>query len=88
MSADFEYNYQTDHPIAVDIREGNVWVTLADGRIIANPLDWHPWLTQATPEQLANVELDAFSVYWPQIDEGLDIQGMLLGIRPKTRESA
>lgn len=87
MTADFDYNYDTDRPIAVDLRDGHVWVTLADGRIIANPLEWHPWLAHATPRQRANVELDAFSVYWPDLDEGLDIQGMLLGIRPKTPES-
>ncbi len=82
MSADFEYHYETDRPIGVAIHDGHVWVTLADGRIIANPLEWHPWLAQATAEQRANVEMDAFSVYWPDLDEGLDIQGMLTGIRP------
>jgi hypothetical protein len=88
MTTDFAYNYDTDRPIAVAIHDNHVWVTLADGRIIANPLDWHSWLAQATPAQRANVELDAFSVYWPELDEGLDIQGMLLGIRPKTPETA
>jgi hypothetical protein len=59
-----------------------VSVTLADGRIISNPLDWHPWLANATLEQQASVEYHAFSVDWPDLDEGLDIQGMLQGIRP------
>ncbi len=88
MSADFEYNYETDRPIKVDIHDDKVWVTLADGRVIANPLDWHPWLAQSTPEQRANVELDAFSVYWPDLDEGLDVQGMLIGIRPIAPQTA
>jgi len=86
MSADFEYHYETDHPVAVDIHDGKVWVTLADGRVIANPLDWHPWLAQATAQQRERVELNAFSIYWPDLDEGLDIQGMLLGLRPRTPE--
>ena len=69
--------------MAVSVHDGKVWVTLADGRDISNPLDWHPWLTSATPEQLAKVELDPFSVYWPDLDEGLDIEGMLRGIHSR-----
>ncbi|MBN1966574.1 MAG: DUF2442 domain-containing protein [Anaerolineae bacterium] len=75
-----------DRPIAVEIRDGAVWVTLADGRVIGNPLDWHPWLADATPAQQANYELCPFSVDWPDLDEGLDIEGMLRGIRPRVRE--
>lgn len=77
-----------DRPTAVNIHDGMVSVTLADGRVISNPLDWHFWLANATPEQQANYQLRAFSVYWPDLDEGLDIQGMLQGIRPIAPESA
>lgn len=82
MSDPFKFNYESDRPVSASIHGDKVWVTLADGRVIANPLDWHPWLAQATPEQQAHVELHAFSVDWPDLDEGLDIQGMLMGIRP------
>jgi hypothetical protein len=88
MSDPFAFNYETDRPTKVEIRDGKVWVTLADGRVIANPLAWHPWLAQATSAQQANVELHVFSVDWPELDEGLDIQGMLMGIRPRTPETA
>jgi len=71
-----------DRPVSVLIHDGLVSVTLADGRIISNPLNWHPWLEQATAEQQTHVEYHAFSVDWPDLDEGLDIQGMLQGIRP------
>jgi hypothetical protein len=72
-----------DRPVKVTVGDNQVSVTLADGRTIANPLDWHPWLKHAAPEQQANVQMLTFSVYWPDLDEGLDIQGMLQGIRPK-----
>ena len=88
MPDDFDFNYDTDRPVAVVIRDYRVWVTLADGRIIANPLDWHPWLKDATSEQQANVELNVFSIDWPDLDEGLDIEGMLRGIRPQSAQSA
>ncbi len=88
MTDNFKFNYETDRPVSVAIHSGKVWVTLADGRTIANPLDWHPWLANATPEQQAHVELNVFSVDWPDLDEGLDIEGMLRGIRPRqSRES-
>lgn len=79
------FNPQTDRPVAVAIDHEMVWVTLADGRVIGNPLSWHPWLAEATPAQRANYELRAFSVDWPDLDEGLDIEGMLRGIRPRLK---
>lgn len=88
MTADFEYNHDTDRPVAVEFRDGKVWVTLADGRTIGNPLAWHIWLLNAMPEQRAHYELRAFSVDWPDLDEGLDVQGMVLGIQPGTTEPA
>jgi hypothetical protein len=82
MRDPFTFNYDLDRPVDVRIHDDLISVTLADGRIISNPLAWHPWLANATPEQQANVEYGAFSVDWPDLDEGLDIQGMLLGVRP------
>lgn len=81
MDASFDYA-EKDRPVNVAFTEDYVTVTLADGRRISNPLAWHPWLADATPEQRANIELSALSVDWPDLDEGLDIQGMLQGIRP------
>ncbi|MCC6613287.1 MAG: DUF2442 domain-containing protein [Anaerolineae bacterium] len=78
----FDYDPTKDRPVAVSIHDDAVWVTLADGRVIGNPLEWHPWLAQATPEQQARYEMSAYSVDWDELDEGLDIQGMLMGIRP------
>ena len=49
---------EKDRPVIVQIQEGLVTVTLADGRVISNPLDWHLWLANATPAQQAHVELD------------------------------
>lgn len=88
MTADFDYDRTKDRPIAVAFDASNVWVKLADGRWIGNPLNWHPWLAAATPQQRANVDLRAFSVDWPDLDDGLDIEGMLRGIRPFNDEIA
>lgn len=72
--------FRAEQPVGVEIKNNQVSVTLADGRIISNPLDWHPWLKNATPVQQSNVELWVFSIWWPDLDEGLDIEGMIRNI--------
>ncbi len=67
---------------AVEIRDGKVYLTLTDGRVIGNPLGWYPWLAGATPEQQANVEKYILSAYWPDLDDGIDVVEMLKGIPP------
>jgi Protein of unknown function (DUF2442) len=78
----FEFS-DGDRPVAIVITDTLVTVTLQDGRIISNPLAWHPWLEHASAETRAHVEYHAFSVDFPMLDEGLDIRGMLLGIHPR-----
>lgn len=88
MSDSQQAQYEKNKPVAVEIENGKVYVTLADGRVIGNPLEWHPWLLKATPEQRANVKLYHLSVFWPDLDEGLDIEGMMRGVRPRMIHSA
>lgn len=89
-------NTDPQRPVAVEVTADEVIVTLANGDVLRNPLYWHPWLEAATPEQRAHVEFDTFSVDWPDLDEGLDIEGMrqgipsdplLRGLAPQDRES-
>lgn len=72
---------ERDTPVAAEIHEGYVRVTLADGRIISNPVAWYDWLTNAPPEKLRHVEFWTAAVYWPDLDEGLLVEVMLHGIR-------
>ncbi len=73
---------EADRPVAVEISAAMLRVTLADGRIIATPLDWYPRLAQATPEQRARYELSIAGIHWPDLDEDLSVRGMLRGERP------
>lgn len=77
---------EADRPIAVEVRDGMLYVALQDGRLIATPLDWYPSLVNATPEQLANVELGFTGIHWPDLDEDLSVNGMLRGERPPRPE--
>lgn len=53
-------------PVAVEIRDRMLLVTLKDGCLIGTPLDWYPRLAHATPQQLANDELGAFGIHRPK----------------------
>lgn len=72
-----------DQVTAVEFQDEMVYLRLKDGRVIGNPLTWHPWLAAATPEQRANVELYELSVYFPDLDDGLDVEEMMKGIPPR-----
>jgi hypothetical protein len=78
----FQNQYdESKKPIAAEIRDGILLVTLQDGRLIATPIDWYPRLARATPAQLKNFELWAFGVHWEEPDENISIEGMLQGIK-------
>ena len=66
-------------PVAARCDDEFVYVTLADGRQIRAPLWWYPFLEKASPAERANVELMFSGVWWPAIDEGVSVKGMLLG---------
>lgn len=40
-----------------------------------------PRLLQATPEQRAQLEIGRFGIHWPEIDEDLELAGLLLGAK-------
>lgn len=71
------------YPVAVAFTDEDVVITLSDGSKISNPLSWHWWLQNATPEQRQDYEMYPDAIVWNELDEGLDIEGMLRGIMPK-----
>lgn len=66
--------------VACDAERLNV--ALEDGRRISVPLRWYPRLANATPEQRANWEIAGagFGIHWPDVDEDLNVEGLLLGL--------
>jgi hypothetical protein len=64
--------------VSAEIRDGKLWVTLADETTIGTPLYWYPFLDTATPEQLNNMHILAGSILWPDLDEGLAVDAMFL----------
>ena len=68
-------------PVHAACAETELVVTLANGQKVVTPLWWYPRLFEATPEQRANYELSPFGVHWPDVDEDLSIEGMLVGAK-------
>jgi hypothetical protein len=64
-------------------------VRLKDGRIISVPLQWYPRLLGATKKQRSNWKLspDEYGIHWPDIDEDLNTEGLLLGM-PAAKNTA
>ncbi len=62
-----------------------VWIDLADGRIIGMPLDWFPWLQSATEAQRQGYDLLGDTVYWEELDEGIDLLAMLTALYTKSK---
>jgi hypothetical protein len=61
-------------PLSVSVFSGRVWVTLNDQRVIGLPLEAFPWLEKATPEQQRNYQANAISIYWPDLEDGIDME--------------
>jgi hypothetical protein len=56
-------------------------VALTDGRTLTVPLWWYPRLLRATPAQREHFEIGRFGVHWPEIDEDIELAGLLLGAK-------
>jgi hypothetical protein len=72
----------------VRVTDDEIIADLMDGRTISVPLAWSWRLSEATPEQRANVQIigSGQGARWPDIDEDISARGMLMGVpapRPK-----
>jgi hypothetical protein len=63
----------------MEVHDGYIWVKVKDGRIVAAPLNWYDWLERATPEQRSNYQPGSFSILWPELEDGIDMEALLVG---------
>lgn len=54
---------------------------LEDGRFISVPIAFYPTLALATPEERGRFEINGSSVYWPELDADIGVEGLLAGAR-------
>src|SRR5262245_16198845 len=69
----------------VEVTREELVVSLSDGRRLAVPLGWFPWLQHRTPAERAQWELVAngIGIHWPALGE--DIFVLDLCVPPATR---
>ncbi len=54
---------------------------LEDGRFISVPIAFYPTLPLATPQERGRFEINGSSVYWPELDADIGVEGLLTGAR-------
>ena len=67
----------------ISLTDDTLTVDLDDGRTISVPLAWYPRLWHGTSEERQNWRLigDGVGIHWPELDEDISIEGLLLGKR-------
>ena len=74
--------------VEVSVSDAALRVVMADGRELSVPLVWFPRLLNATPTQRSHWRFigRGEGIHWPDVDEDLDTEGLLLGQRaPQSR---
>jgi len=54
---------------------------LEDGRFISVPVDFYPTLALATAKERSKFEINGSSVFWPELDADIGVEGLLAGAR-------
>lgn len=69
--------------IDATVTDDTLTVDLEDGRTISVPIGWYPRLAYGTPAERANVVVSGagYGLHWPELDEDIGVEGMLLGKR-------
>lgn len=64
---------------AVGFVSDGLMVQLKDGRSLTVPLEWFPWLRDASEADRQNDELyaDGYAIHWPTLDGYISIPGLL-----------
>ncbi len=74
----------------LQVTSEHITAYFSDGRVVSVPLWWSWRLEQATAQQRKDYQIIGAgrTVYWPEIDEHLSVQGFFTGTpapRPKTK---
>lgn len=69
--------------INVSVTDDTLSVDLEDGRTVSVPIGWYPRLAHGTLAERTNVRIAGagFGLHWPDLDEDIGIEGLLLGKR-------
>lgn len=63
--------------------QDSLCIQLSDGREVRAPLEFYPRLKEATKKQKNHFQLIGLGtgIHWPDVDEDLSVEGIVLGRR-------
>jgi hypothetical protein len=69
--------------VNVAVTEDTLSVDLEDGRTISAPIGWYPRLAYGTQTERLHFKISSagYGIHWPDLDEDISIEGLLLGQR-------
>ena len=69
--------------LTVAVTDDTLSVDLEDGRTVSVPIGWYPRLAHGTATERANLQISGagYGVHWPDLDEDIGVEGLLLGKR-------
>jgi hypothetical protein len=69
--------------VDVAITDDTLTADLEDGRTISVPIGWYPRLAYGTQAERSKFQISGggFGIHWPDLDEDLGVEGLLLGKR-------
>lgn len=67
----------------VTVTDDTLSVDLEDGRSVSVPIGWYPRLAHGTPTERENLRISGagYGIHWPDLDEDIGVEGLLLGRR-------
>jgi len=67
--------------VNVTATDDTLSMDLEDGRTISVPIGWYPRLAHGAPAEHAKSQISGagYGVHWPDLDEDIGIEGLLLG---------
>ncbi|MEL6435275.1 MAG: DUF2442 domain-containing protein [Pseudomonadota bacterium] len=74
-----EFETENVRPVKAWCTAQEAHVRLKDGREIATPLWWYPFLNGLDSDALNDIELMYSGIWWPAVDEGISVKSMFMG---------
>ena len=68
-----------DLPRTACFRDGEIVIVMESGAELQFPVSENPRLAKGTSKQLNHRELSPFGLHWPDLDEDIGVEGILLG---------
>ena len=86
----FGMNISFKEPSAINVRfdTDNMWIELADGRMLGVPLACFPRLLNAPEQQRESYTISGggTGLHWEEIDEDICVKALIMGVGDRTRQ--